>query len=80
MSGQPGAQSAVLSHRRDHASDKEPLFTESISVVSRGRSSLGHTIPSEVRDILGLEKGDEVKIEIYADGYFVTVEDGDGDE
>lgn len=78
MSGQPGAQSGVMSHRRDHARDGEPLFTETRDVGPRG-ASLGHTIPREVRDLLGLEKGDEVTIDIYADGYFVTVENGDGD-
>lgn len=78
MSGRSLSQSGLMAHRSEVIDGDEPLFTETCSVQEMGPSSLGHTTPVKARELLALAKGDEVQVEIYEDGYFVTVvEDGD---
>lgn len=70
-----------MAHRSEVIDDGEPLFTVSCSVQLLGQSSIGHTTPSEAKKLLGLSKGDDVQVEVYEDGYFVTVaEDTNGRE
>lgn len=81
MSGRTLSQDGLMAHRSEVIGDGEPLFTVSCSVQELGPSSLGHTTPREARGLLGLTAEDDVRVEIYEDGYFVTVEgDDDGDE
>lgn len=79
MSGRSLSQSGLMAHRTDVTSEGEPLFTEHMSVQLLGPGSLGHTIPKNARDLLNVDSDGKVQIEIYEDGYFVTVVD-DGDE
>lgn len=56
--------------------ENDPLVTETRPVQDQTDFTHYHTIPSVARDLLGLSKGDELQIEIYDDGYFVTVAEG----
>ena len=79
MSGRPKAQKQVLAHRGETARDGEPLKTVTRGVSEKG-GSLDHTIPSLAVDVLGLEVGEEVKIDIYKHGYIVSFPEEYGDE
>lgn len=62
-----------MSHRSEVVEDGEPLLTETRDVQG-GKGELKQNIPSEACRILGIEKGTQIKIEIYGDGFFVTTE------
>lgn len=65
-----------MAHRQETTPDGEVLFTRERDVQARGNSSsLYHNIPKEARDLMGIEKGDAVEIDIRNNGYTVTVVD-----
>ena len=78
MSGRTKARETIMERRSEIAGDTDPLFTEERSVGDFG-GSLFHTIPSEARKRLGVEKGDNVKISIYRDMYVVRVKSEGGE-
>lgn len=72
----------ILSHRQEITDGGEPTLTRRRQVnEANGHGSLKHTIPSVAVEMLSLTANDEVRIEIYDDGYFVSpIREGDGDE
>lgn len=72
MSGRSKSQDRAMAYRRKVAEEGEPLCTKTRRVQDQAEFTLSHTIPSAARDVLRLSKGDELQIEIYDDGYFVS--------
>lgn len=72
MSGRSVSQDGLMNHRSEVAKDGEPLFTFERSVQERGGGTLYHSIPREARDLLGLKKSQNIRVELYQNGYFVT--------
>jgi len=68
-------QERIMDERETVAGDGEPIETVTRAVHETG-DSVYHTTPYLARRLLGLDKGDEVTIDIYDDGYVVrTVTD-----
>lgn len=72
MSRVRGAHETQMSHRSKVVDDGEPILTER-RTVQPGNGELRQNIPTSAVDILGLGKSTELSIEIYDDGYFVSV-------
>lgn len=76
MSGRPGADSKIMSHRKSAASDEEPLVTEPREAVET-TGQLVLNIPATARRVLDIERGDTLDIEIYDDHYRVVANNED---
>jgi len=63
--------------KRRAAAVGEPLYDREQSLVQMGNSG-GVTIPKTARDILDFSLGDEVHVEVYNDGVWIS--QGGGDE
>lgn len=72
MSGQPLSQSQVMEYREQETGEAEPLLSHDRKVRQEKQGgSLFHNIPSEARDISGLEKGDDVTVHVFDWGWVV---------
>ena len=72
----------VIDERVTDSGRTEPLFNETVSVTDHGSTStsLRQTIPSVAVSILNLDGDDEVRVEVYQDGYWVEKISGETDE
>lgn len=65
MAGQ-AARAAIMANRESTRDDGEPLMTETRSAVQQ-RESLTVNIPKPVVEMLSIEKGDDLKVDMYSD-------------
>ena len=78
MAGRPEDKPMVREERkRRSAAAGEPLFDRDQSLSQMGNSGVV-TIPVTARDILGIDVGDDVSVEVYDDGIWIS--DGGTDE
>jgi len=61
----------IMSERQQLTEQGEPLQTVERSVNADGRDGLKHTIPVMSQDLMEVSDKDNVKIDIYQDGYVV---------
>lgn len=67
----------IMAERPQIADEAESLFTVSRAVTGDGPASLKHTIPKEAQQVIGIEDGDQVQIDIFQNGYVVRLEGAD---
>lgn len=78
MAGRPEDKPMVREERKRRAAAVgEPLYDRNQSLSQMGNSGVV-TIPVTARDILGIDVGDDVSVEVYDDGIWIS--DGDPDE
>lgn len=63
-----------LDHRRQAVADDEPLMEATVSVQSMGRGSGTPYVSPTSRgaEVAGIEPGDDVRVEVYEDGVFIS--------
>jgi len=67
----------AVTHRRETATEGEPLFESTVSVCARGRGSgTPYVTPTSTgAEIIGIEAGDKVRVEVYEDGVFISAKE-----
>jgi len=69
----PNVRSKELDMRQEVKKDSEPLLTRERTVARMGKGPRPYAnIPESGMDIIGLSLGDDINIEIYQDGIFIS--------
>jgi len=68
-------QDAIMSVRQNQASTGEPILKRTRKAQSQGECSIRVNITSVGRDILGIEPGDDLDVEVYQDHIRVAPEE-----
>ena len=74
---QPHCREEILDRHRNRADGgrTRPLYTEDQKVIGVGNSA-GVVLSSYVKQTHDVSKGDEIRIETYAEGVFITTGGG----
>lgn len=74
----PDVRSKELDMRQEVKAESEPLLTRERTVARMGKGPRPYAnIPESGMDIIGLSLGDDINIEIYESGLFISPADGD---
>ena len=60
-------QESIMAVRQSAADERDPILTETRKVQGNNDSSVEVNLTSAGRDILGIEPGDELEVEVYGD-------------
>lgn len=79
MAGQPQSHPEIMHARSTRADDGEPMYSEHRSVHYAG-NSLVIGLTATGTNVLGVDDGDDLQVEVHDDGFWINVSGGPDDE